>query len=152
MRAPLPCAGLASLRGAGWLLGGHGKHLPPAAGLSKGFHQQGLGSGVARRCSNCVPAVSAALGRDAGLEDVKSAPGWLGGGCCSRSRDAPGLWEQASLRTLPAAAADAAALPHDPPCSLRGATSPVPHTLPSLFGNGPAQDRADTAHRPQDGQ
>lgn len=63
------------------------------------------------------------------------------------------LWEQACLRTLSAASAETRALPHVPPCppiapGCRPALSP---TLPSLFGNGPAQDGADTAHRSQDG-
>lgn len=139
MRAPLPCAGLAPLRGGGWLLGGHGKHLPPATLLHTASHQQGLGGGMARRCSNCVPGVAAALGRDAGLEDVKSALGWMGGGCCSQNRDAPRLWEQASLRTLPAAAADTGALPHVPP--PRSGVQPALFLTPSHLFWGMVQHR-----------
>lgn len=133
MLAPLPGAP----RVGGWILLGHGEHLPPARG---GFHtapdteprgevgqRGGQTSASSAGVNNCVPAVAAAVGRDAGLEDVKSALGWRGGGCCSRSRDAPGMWEQVFLRTLSAAAAETGALPHVLP--LQPALSPTPSHL-----------------------
>lgn len=154
------CRGCGPRSGAlGSARSGSGERLPPAAGASacssrergEGRGSGGPGVGSSAAVTPCQQLPQLWEGRPGWRMWNQAWAGWEEGGCWSRSRAAAGLWEQASLRTLSAAAAETRALPHVPP-SLRGAASPLPHTLPSLFGNGPAQDRAATAPRPQHGQ